>query len=34
VGAAGERAAELLAELTFEDKVAVALGDFAAVAHR
>jgi beta-glucosidase len=33
VGAAGERAGKLLAEMSFEDKVAVALGDFAAVAH-
>ena len=31
--AAGERAARLLAAMTLEDKVAVALGDFEAVAH-
>ena len=33
MGAASERAGKLLAEMSFEDKVAVALGDFAAVAH-
>jgi beta-glucosidase len=33
VSTAGERADKLLAEMSFEDKVAVALGDFDAVAH-